>query len=503
MNKLEIFKTLRRHRVLAEKRDPIYSQNKAAKWLIYFMSLFIYGYLIFFSVIFALAVNESRNTTALEMMLGIMPFILTVDFAVRWMSQQTPSQIIKPYVLLPLPRYACIDTFIFRSLFNWGNVIWFVMLIPFCLMSVIFAYGIGACIILLLTYYIAILANSQWYCVVRTLVINSQLWWLLPIGIYALVYSPFYIGSDAGFDQFFDIYSSLGTMLDKGNILPVVIFLLLLAALIMGNRPLQYANVMKELGRAPKETKIKKVSEFRFLNSYGETGEYIKLEIKSLMRNKNPRKSFISASVLVVVITLICSFSDVYDGVSMSNFWCIYNLVIYASMLLIKIMGNEGNYIDALMVRKENILSLLRAKYMFFCSLILVPVLLLMPTVITGKWSLAMIVSYALFTAGFQYFMIFQLAVYNKTTIPLNTKFVSRNGMENNYFQLVVSFSVFLLPMLVVNVLNCFFSDTVTYGIMAGIGICFISTYKLWLRNIYNRMMKRRYKNLEGFRMSR
>ena len=126
-----------------------------------------------------------------------------------------------------------------------------------------------------------------------------------------------------------------------------------------------------------------------------------------------------------------------------------------------------------------------------------------MPTVITGKWSLAMIVSYALFTAGFQYFMIFQLAVYNKTTIPLNTKFVSRNGMENNYFQLVVSFSVFLLPMLVVNVLNCFFSDTVTYGIMAGIGICFISTYKLWLRNIYNRMMKRRYKNLEGFRMSR
>ena len=130
MNKIEIFKALYRHRQLAEKRDPMYSQNKAAKWIIGFMSLFILGYLMFFAVIFALAVNSSRNTTAMEMMLGIMPFIMAVDFGVRWLSQQTPSQIIKPYILLPLPRYACIDTFIFRSIFNSGNLVWLAMLLP-------------------------------------------------------------------------------------------------------------------------------------------------------------------------------------------------------------------------------------------------------------------------------------------------------------------------------------------------------------------------------------
>ena len=139
MNKIEIFKALYRHRRLAEKRDPMYSQNKAAKWIIGFMSLFIIAYLMFFAVIFALAVNSSRNTTALEMMLGIMPFVMAVDFGVRWLSQQTPSQIIKPYILLPLPRYACIDTFIFRSLFNSGNTIRLAMLLPYCLMSVVFA----------------------------------------------------------------------------------------------------------------------------------------------------------------------------------------------------------------------------------------------------------------------------------------------------------------------------------------------------------------------------
>lgn len=35
------------------------------------------------------------------------------------------------------------------------------------------------------------------------------------------------------------------------------------------------------------------------------------------------------------------------------------------------------------------------------------------------------------------------------------------------------------------------------------IGLGFILTSRFWLKNIYHRFMKRRYKNLEGFRDSR
>lgn len=54
----------------------------------------------------------------------------------------------------------------------------------------------------------------------------------------------------------------------------------------------------------------------------------------------------------------------------------------------------------------------------------------MLPLVIVGKWSILMLVSMASFTAGFQYFVLFQLAVYNKQTVPLNTKFTSKAGME-------------------------------------------------------------------------
>jgi hypothetical protein len=46
-------------------------------------------------------------------------------------------------------------------------------------------------------------------------------------------------------------------------------------------------------------------------------------------------------------------------------------------------------------------------------------------------------------------------------------------------------------------------SETVAYVVLALIGLLLTLTHPLWLRNIYNRMMKRKYENMEGFHASR
>ena len=56
---------------------------------------------------------------------------------------------------------------------------------------------------------------------------------------------------------------------------------------------------------------------------------------------------------------------------------------------------------------------------------------------------------------------------------------------------------------MLISLLQAFLPDNVAYSIMMAIGLAFIFTHKLWLRNIYNRMMKRKYILLEGFRSSR
>ena len=114
-----------------------------------------------------------------------------------------------------------------------------------------------------------------------------------------------------------------------------------------------------------------------------------------------------------------------------------------------------------------------------------------------------MLISYGVFTAGFQYFILFQMAVYNKVTTPLNTKFISKGGIENNYFQIAAQMVAFIVPMAMVTTMQALWGNMVSDIIMLFIGIAFIAIHPLWLRNIYQRMMKKKYILMEGFRSSR
>jgi hypothetical protein len=492
---LTLLQLLRRHRRLAEHRDPMFEANKAAKWVVGVSMTFAILYLILIAILLSLDANDTHGYTRLEFIMGILPFILLLDFWSRFLMQQTPAQLIRPYVLLPIPRYACIDGFILTSLFTWGNTIWGVMLLPFCIMSVVFSYGLWASLSVLLLYYIIILANSQAYSIVRTLTIGNMLWWILPLSVSALLVSPWIFGS---FSTMFRLYAHLGSGLEGGNLLPHLGALLLLGVMVAVNRRLQYANVMNELGRTEKPEKVH-VVKYSFLEHYGELGEYLKLEVKLLTRNKNPRKQLITATVAVVVISGLVTGTDIYDTNFMTNFWCIYNFVIYAAMILLRVMSFEGNYIDVLMVHKENILKLLTAKYYFFTLILILPFILMLPMVFMGKWEPLMLVSYALYTAGFQHFMIMQSAVYNNKAMPLNEKFIGKGGVENNYVQIAEGLAVFFVPMLLVNILEAFLAPTIAWTVMMIIGIVFVLAHRLWLRNIYNRLMARRYQNLESF----
>lgn len=499
MNRYQLFKELRRHRSLADKRNIDFEKNKAAKYVAWVGVAILVVYLIGFAIMFSLIVNSSETITSLEFICGLSPFILFIDFLFRFLVQQTPAQLVKPYTLLPLYRYACIDNFIATSILSGGNLVWFFLLVPYTLMSVVFSYGLWAAILLLLYYWLLIVANSQWYAVARTLINNSYLWWLLPIAVYGLMALTWVVWD---FDAFFNAFALPGEAFEQGNPWPVAAAVLVLVAIVAVNRRLQYANVWKELSRS-EQTRLRSIPQLNFLSRYGEVGQYIQLEIKSILRNKNPRKGFITSTIIVFLISLIIAFTEVYDTTFMTNFWCIYNYIIYGAMLLTRIMCNEGNYIDCLMVRKENILSLFHAKYMFYTALLVLPFLLMLPPVIAGKWSLLMLIAYGIFTAGFQYFLLFQMAVYNKVTTPLNTKFIGKGGMENNYFQVIIQMVAFFLPIIIVQVMQTFFGNTVAYVVMLVIGTIFILTRDRWLDNVYRRMMRRRYVNMEGFRATR
>lgn len=503
INKIQLAKELLRHRQLAERRSYGYETNRKTKFILYLSMAFVILYIMFFAVMFSLIVNDSRTMSAVEFACVILPFLLFIDFDIRFVAQQTPAQIIKPYILLPLPKNICLDTFIFKSIFNWSNMVWLALFLPYCLMSVVFGYGLITTLMLLTYVILLIFVNSQWYAIVRVLINDSLLWWLLPIGVYALEMLPLYATGKLDFTPFRHTYSIFGKAIETHNPMPLIGALALLCIITTINRKLQNYYAKHELNLTRQNTEVKKVKRFAFLERFGILGTYLQLEIKLILRNKNPRKAFIFNSAGVVAISLLIIFTDVYDSTGMTNFWALYNFVLYGSTQIIRIMGYEGNYIDGLMVRREQIFSLLRAKYVFMCLLLLVPFLLMLPVVFSGKWSIFMLVSYAVFTMGFQYFVLFHMAILNKQTIPLNEKLTSVKGTDNAYTQLLVTGIILVVPNALVAILQTFLNENIAFTIMLTMGLIFTATNRLWLHNIYKRMMKRRYENMEAFRASK
>ncbi len=498
MNKLQLFLLLRKHTKLSAQRHPMFEANQYGKLFGYLTFGFIAIEFIALGTFFGwLAVTEADTP---EMIFFIMPFLLVFDFSGRFATQQTPLMLVKPYLLTPISKYAAIECFLISQILDLSNLVWMTIFLPY--VFIVWCGGISfwACMGMLFILHLMIVVNSQWYLIVRTLINQSLYWWILPAFVYGTLFLPLFILPDEIFDKLtdnviaiYDKYGSLWWLFILQVILFVILFLI--------NRTLQMHLVYEEISKQEK-TKLKSVTEFTALNRFGQIGEYLKLEIKSTMRNKSIRSRFIQGVCFITFFSLAIAFGDIYKGSFSRNFLCLYAFIFFGATNLTKVMCPEGNYIDLLMIHEENILTLLRAKYYYYSAILLLPVLLQLPPVIMGQFSILMILAYLFTATGPIYFMLFQLAIYNKDTLPLNDKITGKNQIENKW-QGILSIVAMFVPVILFMTFDLCFGTTVAYWLLIVIGLAFTLTEPYWMRNIYQRMMRRRYQNLEGFHATR
>lgn len=497
MNKIQLFFLLRKNTKLSEKRHPMFEANQYGKFFGYIVIGFLAIEFIALGTFFGwLAAKEDTP----EMIFYVMPFMLIMDFSGRFATQQTPLMLVKPYLLTPISKYSAIECFLISQIFDGGNFIWMTVFLPY--VFVVWCGGITgwAALGMLFMLHLMIVVNSQWYLLVRTLTNHHIWWWALPIVFYGLLIGPFFFLPDDIIDQYTGFIADF--VEHHGSLwLLFALFAVLFCILFCINRRLQMTLVYDEVSKK-ENTKMKHVSEFNALNRFGQIGEYLKLEIKSTMRNKAIRARFISGLCFITFFSVAIAFLDIYQSNFARNFLCLYAFIYFGATNLTKVMCPEGNYIDLLMVHKENILTLLRAKYYYYSAILLLPLLIQMVPVFMGQFSILMILAYLLTATGPVYCMLFQLAVINKDSLPLNEKITGKNQMENKW-QGILSMTAMFLPVVVVMVIESFFDSTTAFWIMIIVGLAFTVTEPLWMRNIYQRMMRRRYQNLEGFHATR
>ena len=493
-----LFNELRKHRKLAEKRNPMFEANRFAKFWGYFMALFWIGYLIFFGTMFAFAMDGGSKEPYHVMNAGFV-FVMGIDFLMRFAFQKPPTQEMKPYVLLPIRKSRLIDILLVRSGMSSFNLLWLFFYVPFSILTVTRFWGVWGVVTYSVGIWLLMLFNNYWYLLCRTLM-EERIWWLLlPAGVYAALGCALFIPDDS---PLYDWSTTLGEGFIQGQLPTFAGMAVAILILVLINRQLMQRMVYAEISKVEVTTeKVGKVSEYRFFNRFGEIGEYMRLELKLYLRNKMTKKMLYLITAVVLMFSLLLSFSDTYQG-NMREFFVLYCFIICAVQGLSGLMTYEGNYIDGLMSRKESIYSLLRAKYYLWSGVLIVPFLLMLPAVFTGKITFLTCVGWLFFVPGPVYWMLFQLAVINKKTLNLNAKVTGRQNIGTGMQNLITA-GAFFIPFLINNLLKGFFSPETASFTLIVIGILFMATSKYWIRNVYHRFMKRRYENMEGFRDSR
>ncbi len=473
---------------LCARRSPVAVHNTAGRVVLIVGFLLIALYFVVVGVTLGLTSTGGRY----GVVLAFMPLMLSFDFLLRLGLQQTPAVVVKPYMLLPVKRADVVNCFLVRALMSMVTGLWICLFLPCAIICCCGGLNFFMSVFLFLVGMFLVVVNSQWYLLIRTLASRHAAYWLVPVAVYGVADTLLLIAIVGNIQSVMDFCSDYCL-----TPAAVIVYVAVSAALFAANRTALLRGAAAEVA-GDEGAAVGQRLHLGALERLGGMGEYLKLEVRSAIRNKTVRQRYISGFISVLLLSLMTAFTNAYDGDVMRNMWCLYCFVLFGALNLVWVMGVEGNYIDLLMTQRDSLFQLLRAKYYFYCAVLLLPLLLLSPAIVTGKYPPLMIAAYILTTSGTEYFLLFQLAVYNKQAQPLNQS-VTGKGNSASSLQLTINLLAFIFPVSLALALTWLFGTAVGYGIMCAVGLAFTLTHNLWLRNVYVRMMRRKYTNLDGF----
>ena len=207
MNKLQLYRLLRKNTNLSYKRSPVFEQNKWAKALIYFGGALFALYLILYGIIIAMTADGEAGR-----MISVMPIIMVIDFLLRFIVQTTPGMMVKPYILQPISRYTAIECFLVSSHLSGYNFLWLAMFIPYSIIILFAGAGFWLVLAELIASLLLIMLNSQIYLFFRTLINRKVLWFIPALAFYLIPFAPVLINwKKSAFEKLLDAYAAFGS----------------------------------------------------------------------------------------------------------------------------------------------------------------------------------------------------------------------------------------------------------------------------------------------------
>ncbi|MDR1632286.1 MAG: DUF5687 family protein [Dysgonamonadaceae bacterium] len=490
---------LRQHQWKAFRRNPMFERNLAVRIFMYFVfGLVAIEFLSFGFILDTFLLKVGPYERAIDTFNSILPYLFVLDFIIKFFFKTNESMQIAPYLSLPVKRNKLFNFLLRKEFTNFWNFYFLFLVVPFALKAVTPYFGFTASVLYILLFYFLCIANSLLVSIINNLISKSA-WFYILAGI-RVVY-PFFLILACKIDLG-DYISRLGELFLNYNVWIYAAFIAFFSALWFINRLQMRDRLYYEL-QGDKVDKISSFSSLSFLDRFGVIGDFINLELRMILRSPRLKQQVVFSGVLIIGLFFYMLYAP-NNAFSKSGPFILFFYGTFAIGLMGLIMGqylftSESSFFDGLAARKISLFELLKSKYILYCSYSLLVTLLLLIPAFQGKISGFLLLSLFFYTIGPIYFLIFQNAVYNKTYFDLFDKGMwNWKGQSGN--MLTITLITMFIPVILALILNSIFGEMTANSFMLISGLAFTLGSKYWLKWTYNRFLKRRYINMEGFR---
>ena len=453
------------------------------------MYLLLLGFLLF-----TVLSEHGAYNSAIDSFNYILLFLLLLDFIIKYTMKQSQTIQIAPYLTLPIKRRTLFNYLLVKEFTNIWNLYFLFFLVPFVFKAIPQYYGYISAILYILFIYFLCLGNSLLVNISNNLLKRSGWFLFLPIIIIAAIVGVTFI---PGVNIEDSIVKASGLILEK-NIIAWLGVLIVFLALWGVNLSMLNAEVYRAM-------QGKKISDagtsfsIPFIDRLGKIGIFINLELKLILRSKRLKQQLYMLIFFIFYFFLMINSPVFKETYFLKLLFSMFIIGGIGMIMLQYLFTSESSFFDGLMTRNLSMLDMLKGKYLFYVSYSVLVLFIMTILIFTGQLDFLFLISVFFYSIGVLFFLLFQNAVYNKSFFDLSESgLFNWKGTSGN--MMMVSMLGLFIPLVIVVIIKTIFNEVVASYFMLVTGLVFTVTTKYWLTWTYNRFLKRKYKNMEGFR---
>lgn len=435
-------------------------------------------------------VEKELGENPLKMVSRFLIVAWVVDLIFKYMIQQLPTQNIKPFLTLNIPKkvvvnYTLIKTFL--SPFSWMNSFFF---ITFCGIMLFNGYSvlntvswfIGVSLLFYLNNFLNFLFNDKEKIVMGIGVVI--------LAISALTYYEIVPTLSYAETFFYNLYERPYFV-----VIPIVLFAGLWKITFNYIRKGFYLDEGLEAKK-----QIGKTENIAFLNKYGAIGSFINNDIKMLKRNK-VTKGILIGSFMFVFYGLLMFTNDFYQTPTMLMFMGLFVTGGFQFTFGQRVPSFDSAYYPLMMTLNVPYKEYIKAKWWLMNIVTAFSIILALFYAYFG-WD----VYFAFFAAGLYNIGVnsqFTLwsGAYNKTQVDLNLR-EKRVGQKNSFSfkALILMIPKMILPMVVYGAMNYFFGIQAAVISIAVLGLLGFALREKIFDIIIEKYKSEKYSTLQAFK---